>query len=114
MHLHLKPPSYCGRMQPIGTSKGLHTMERILILHASVGAGHKSAAQALGEAFARNPDRVVQVADTLEYGNRLFREAYTRAYLELSDKAPLLWKLFYHTIDIDDLDLAISTNRLRG
>src|SRR5689334_3834933 len=89
-------------------------MERILILHAAVGSGHKSAAQALAEAFARNPDRLVRVEDALEYGNPLFRQAYTRSYLEISDKAPLLWKLFYEQIDIDDLDLAITSNRLRG
>jgi processive 1,2-diacylglycerol beta-glucosyltransferase len=89
-------------------------MERILILHASVGAGHKSAAQALAEAFARNPGREVRVEDTLEYGNALFREAYIRSYLQLSDKAPLLWKLFYETADTDDRDLAISSSRLRG
>jgi processive 1,2-diacylglycerol beta-glucosyltransferase len=89
-------------------------MERILILHASVGGGHKSAAQALAEAFARNPERVVQVEDALDYGNALFREAYTRSYLQLSDKAPLLWKLFYESADTDDRDLAIATSRLRG
>jgi processive 1,2-diacylglycerol beta-glucosyltransferase len=89
-------------------------MERILILHASVGTGHKSAAMALSEAFSRNPERVVQVQDTLAYGNPLFREAYVRSYLELSDKAPLLWKLFYETADTDDLELAITSNRLRG
>jgi processive 1,2-diacylglycerol beta-glucosyltransferase len=89
-------------------------MERILILHASVGGGHKSAAQALAEAFARNPERVVRVEDTLDYGNPLFREAYTRSYLQLSDKAPLLWKLFYESADTDDRDLAIASSRVRG
>jgi processive 1,2-diacylglycerol beta-glucosyltransferase len=100
-------------MQPIDSVKGT-TMERILILHASVGGGHKSAAQALAEAFARNPERAVRVEDALDYGNALFREAYTRSYLQLSDKAPLLWKLFYESADTDDRDLAIATNRLRG
>jgi processive 1,2-diacylglycerol beta-glucosyltransferase len=89
-------------------------MERILILHASVGGGHKSAAQALAEAFERNPERVVRVEDTLDYGNALFREAYTRSYLQLSDKAPLLWKLFYESADTDDRDLAIASSRVRG
>ena len=89
-------------------------MEHILILHAAVGGGHKSAAQALAEAFARNPERVVRVEDTLDYGNALFREAYIRSYVQLSDKAPLLWKLFYETADTDDRELAIATNRLRG
>jgi processive 1,2-diacylglycerol beta-glucosyltransferase len=100
-------------MKPINGLKGT-TMERILILHASVGGGHKSAAQALAEAFARNPERVVRVEDALDYGNALFREAYTRSYLQLSDKAPLLWKLFYESADTDDRDLAIASSRLRG
>jgi processive 1,2-diacylglycerol beta-glucosyltransferase len=89
-------------------------MEKILVLYASVGTGHKSAAQAVGEAFARNPDRVVMVADAFDYGSTLFREAYTKTYIQLSDKAPLLWKLFYETLDVSDLDLALTGNRLRG
>src|SRR5262249_35929808 len=60
------------------------------------------------------PERVVRVEDALDYGNALFREAYTRSYLQLSDKAPLLWRLFYESADTDDRDLAIATNRLRG
>lgn len=89
-------------------------MERILILHASVGTGHKSAANALREAFSLNPQRVVRVEDTLDYSTPVFREAYSRSYLQLSEKAPLLWKLFYETFDTSDADMALIGNRLRG
>ena len=89
-------------------------MERILILHASVGTGHKSAANALREAFAQNPQRVVRVEDTLDYSTPVFREAYARSYLQLSEKAPLLWKMFYDTFDTPDADTALIANRLRG
>lgn len=89
-------------------------MPRILVLHASVGTGHKSAATALGAAFARKSGMDVRVADTFEYSNALFSTTYTNVYLQLSNKAPLLWRLLYENLDTDDLDLAMISNRLRG
>lgn len=90
-------------------------MPRILIFHASVGTGHTSAAQALGEAFLRKlPEGDVRIEDTFDYGNSLFREAYTRVYLQLSDKAPFLWKLFYESLDTSDIEEAMIASKLRG
>lgn len=89
-------------------------MPRILILHASVGTGHKSAAVALGEAFELKQHGEVRVEDALDYGSAIFRRSYSGAYLQLSGKTPMLWKLFYEGLDIDDAELAMLNNRLRG
>ena len=89
-------------------------MPRILILHASVGAGHKSAATALAAAFARKQDGDVRVEDTLDYGSAVFRQTYGRAYIELSERMPLLWGMFYQNTDITAPELIELTNRLRG
>ena len=76
-------------------------MARILILHASVGAGHKRAADALAAAFARRSPGQVRVEDVLDHTNPLFREAYAHSYLRLTDKLPVLWGYVYEQTDRD-------------
>ena len=90
-------------------------MPRILIMHASVGSGHVSAARALAEAFERRQAGEVRVADIFDYGSQVFRETVTQSYLQLSAKAPLLWKMLYETTDTGDLDLLENVrHRLQG
>src|SRR5262245_41833690 len=89
-------------------------MPRILILHASVGAGHKSAATALAVAFARKQAGDVRVEDTLDYSSAVFRQTYARSYLELSERAPMLWGMFYQNTDTTAPELIELSNRLRG
>ncbi|MCC7368991.1 MAG: UDP-N-acetylglucosamine--LPS N-acetylglucosamine transferase [Chloroflexi bacterium] len=76
-------------------------MPRILILHAAVGTGHTTAANALAEAFRRKQQGDVRVEDVLDYGSTLFRKALVRSYLEVSGRAPLLWKMLYEASDTD-------------
>lgn len=56
-------------------------MPRVLLLHASVGTGHKRAAEALAAAFTRRQPGEVRVEDVLDHTPRLFRVAY----------APRIW-----------------------
>jgi processive 1,2-diacylglycerol beta-glucosyltransferase len=74
-------------------------MARVLILHASVGSGHKRAAEALAAAFSRRTPGQVRVEDVLDYTNPLFREAYMHSYLRLTDKLPALWGYVYDQTD---------------
>jgi processive 1,2-diacylglycerol beta-glucosyltransferase len=90
------------------------SMPRVLILHASVGTGHERAAAALAAAFARKQEGEVRVEDTLDYGSQIFRQAYSRSYIDLSERSPMLWRLFYETTDASGPELAEMTNRLRG
>ena len=89
-------------------------MPRILILHAAVGTGHTTAAHALAEAFRRRPVADVRTEDILDYGNALFRAALSRSYLELSARAPTLWKMLYEASDVDDPDIVAAANALRS
>ncbi|MFL5802745.1 MAG: MGDG synthase family glycosyltransferase [Roseiflexaceae bacterium] len=89
-------------------------MPRVLILHASVGTGHERAAIALAAAFARKQESEVRVEDTLDYGSQFFRQAYSRSYTDLSERSPLLWRIFYETTDASGPELIEMTNRLRG
>ncbi len=74
-------------------------MPRVLLLHASVGSGHKRAGEALAAAFARRQPGQVQLADVLDYANPLFREAYARSYIQMTDKVPSLWSYVYEQTD---------------
>jgi processive 1,2-diacylglycerol beta-glucosyltransferase len=87
-------------------------MPRVLLLHASVGTGHKRAAEALATAFARRQPGEIRVEDVLDHTSTLFRIAYARSYLELTDRAPLVWGYFYTQTNADP-DLAEITNNLR-
>ncbi len=89
-------------------------MPRYLLLHASVGSGHRSAANALAEALDRLPDSEVRVEDTLDYASPIFSAAYSRSYLELSQRAPLIWQMFYESMDTTDSDWAPLRDRMRG
>jgi processive 1,2-diacylglycerol beta-glucosyltransferase len=87
-------------------------MPRVLLLHATVGTGHKRAAEALGKAFEQRQSGQVRVEDVLDHTSKLFRIAYARSYLELTDHAPLVWGYFYTQANDDD-DLGEITNNLR-
>lgn len=87
-------------------------MPRVLLLHASVGTGHKRAAEALAAAFTRRQPGEVRIEDVLDHTPHLFRIAYARSYLELTDRAPLVWGYFYTQTNADP-NLAEFTNNLR-
>lgn len=87
---------------------------RILILHASIGGGHASAANALQKAFAQNGVTDVAVKDVFDFGGEVLRRAVVGSYLVTSEKAPLLWKMFYESGDVSDPRWAEIKNLLRG
>src|SRR5438876_878290 len=73
---------------------------RILVLSASVGAGHLRAAQAVELALRRLvPGAVVRNVDVLEIANRGFRRVYGKAYLDFVNKAPYVLGYFYDYLD---------------
>jgi processive 1,2-diacylglycerol beta-glucosyltransferase len=85
---------------------------RILILYASLGSGHSHAAHALGRAFERHPGVEVQIEDALAYASPILRETLTRAYEQLSEKAPRLYRLIYEGSDVSDLKDSMSNTLL--
>jgi len=75
-------------------------MVRILVLSASVGAGHMRAAQAVELALRQvAPDAFVQNTDVLTLTNATFRKLYVQEYLKLVNKAPHLLGYFYDYMD---------------
>src|SRR5262245_1312352 len=73
---------------------------RILILSASVGAGHLRAAEAVERATrAELPDAVVHNVDVLTLSSSAFRRLYGKAYLDMVNNAPHLLGYFYDLLD---------------
>jgi processive 1,2-diacylglycerol beta-glucosyltransferase len=95
---------------------------RILVLSASVGAGHLRAAQAVELALRQVvPEATVRNLDVLELTNTAFRRVYGKAYLDLVNKAPHVLGYFYDLLDrptsrrhrSDRLRLAVQTFNLK-
>ncbi len=73
---------------------------KILILHATAGAGHRRAAEAIGKAFQNAaPSAEVKISDILDFTPPLFRKTYAEGYLDLVRKAPELWGYLYSKSD---------------
>lgn len=73
---------------------------KILVLSASVGAGHLRAAEAVELALRElAPDDHVQNLDVLTLTNGMFRKLYGSAYLDLVNKMPHVLGYFYDFLD---------------
>ncbi len=69
---------------------------RLLILSASVGAGHVRAGDALLQAASAQGEGVVaEHWDVLEYTAPVYRRVYADGYLRVVDQAPALWGYLY-------------------
>jgi processive 1,2-diacylglycerol beta-glucosyltransferase len=74
--------------------------KRILVLSASVGAGHLRAAQAVELALRElDPASTVENHDILQFTNAAFRRVYAQFYLDLVNKAPHVLGYFYDLLD---------------
>jgi processive 1,2-diacylglycerol beta-glucosyltransferase len=74
--------------------------KKILVLSASVGAGHMRAAQAVELALREvAPDAMVKNLDVLTLTNTAFRKIYGEAYLDFVNKAPHVLGFFYDLMD---------------
>jgi processive 1,2-diacylglycerol beta-glucosyltransferase len=98
--------------------------QRILVLSASVGAGHLRAAQAVELALRKVvPNATVRNLDVLELTNAAFRRLYGQAYLDLVNRAPHVLGYFYDMLDrpsksgknrSDSLRLAVEKLNLKS
>jgi processive 1,2-diacylglycerol beta-glucosyltransferase len=74
--------------------------KKVLILSASVGAGHLRAAEALEKAFRQaNAAEEVKNIDVLNYTNPLFRRLYGKAYIDMVNKMPEVLGWMYDSLD---------------
>ncbi len=82
------------------TTKINMKFKKVLLLSASAGAGHVRAAQAIERALI-DLDAAEEVShiDALDYTNKLFRNLYTKAYLDLINTTPDLFGWLYDRLD---------------
>ena len=74
--------------------------KRVLILSASAGAGHIRAAEAVERAFIEmKAAHEVRHVDVLQYTNKLFRNLYSKVYIEMVNKMPELLGWLYDQFD---------------
>jgi processive 1,2-diacylglycerol beta-glucosyltransferase len=74
--------------------------DKVLILSASAGAGHLRAAQALERAITETgAAREVRHADTLAYTTKVFRNLYSKAYIEMVGRMPDVLGWLYDQFD---------------
>jgi processive 1,2-diacylglycerol beta-glucosyltransferase len=87
---------------------------RILVLSASVGAGHVRAAEAVELALRQIvPKATVKNIDVLSLTNAAFRHVYGKAYLDLVNKAPHVLGYFYDLMDRPRRSAQSHSDRLR-
>ncbi len=73
---------------------------RILVLSASVGAGHLRAAEAVELALRQlDPTATVENVDVLKLSSAVFRRVYGQAYLDMVNRTPHVLGYFYDLLD---------------
>jgi processive 1,2-diacylglycerol beta-glucosyltransferase len=73
---------------------------RILILSASVGAGHVRAADAIKSALEISlPEATIKLVDVLKLTNAVFRKVYCEGYFQMVKRAPHLVGQLYDMLD---------------
>ena len=73
---------------------------RVLILSVSAGTGHVRAAEALEKVFRQQPGvAAVRNIDALRFTNKLFRDFYSKLYIQLVQRAPTILGIVYRTSD---------------
>ena len=84
------------KIHPSAGAKG----RKVLILSASAGTGHVRAAEALEKVFRQQPDvGEVRNIDALRFTNRLFRDFYSKLYIQLVQRAPTILGIVYNSTD---------------
>jgi len=89
-------------------------MTKILILHASLGSGHVSAANSIAEALRGLGVDEVRVEDGFDYADAFIRTVINKGYLKISEQSPNLWRRIYEGTDNPDLEDTLESNVTMG
>ncbi len=73
---------------------------KILVIHATAGAGHKKAAEAIFHGLEAQGGLDVRLVDALDYTNPFFKKTYPLFYVFLVTRLPWIWGLFFALLDI--------------
>lgn len=72
---------------------------KILLTHASAGAGHTRAAQALHRGFQEHSNHQVTIIDVLDYTSPVFKRLYRKTYAHMVKYTPTVWAGAFAVLD---------------
>jgi processive 1,2-diacylglycerol beta-glucosyltransferase len=73
---------------------------KILIVHASAGAGHSKAAEAVFNGIKKHTSHDVRCIDVLDYTNPFYKSLYRKTYMLLISHLSFVWAFFFWLADI--------------
>ena len=73
---------------------------KILCIHASAGAGHFKAAEAIYNGIRKSTDHDVVLVDALDHSSFLFKKFYKETYFFLISRLPFVWGFFFWLLDM--------------
>lgn len=73
---------------------------KILVIHATAGAGHKKAAEAIFHGLQAAGGHDARLVDALDYTNPFFKITYPGTYTFLVTKVPGLWGMFFEVLNL--------------
>jgi processive 1,2-diacylglycerol beta-glucosyltransferase len=84
---------------------------KILVVHASAGAGHMKAAEAVANVLRNNPAHDVHFLDALDRAPSIYKSLYRGTYSFLISRIPDLWGVVFGLLDVPTLQPAVRTFR---
>ena len=72
---------------------------KILVIHATAGAGHKKAAEAISHGLQARGGHDVRLVDALDYTNPFFKKNYPGVYTFLVTYLPWAWGFLFGLLD---------------
>ena len=84
---------------------------KILVIHASAGAGHLKAAEAVTAGIQAHTQYEVELFDALDFASAFYKRLYQKSYFFLISKIPIIWALCFSFLDIPFLQPAIRLAR---
>ncbi len=73
---------------------------KILIIHASAGAGHQKAAEAIANGIKTSTSYDVTLVDALDYTSQAYKYLYRQTYTFLISNFPQVWGIFFGLADV--------------
>lgn len=73
---------------------------KILIVHASAGAGHSKAAEAVFNGLKKHTTHDVRCVDVLDHTNPFYKDLYRKTYIILISHLSLVWAFFFWLADV--------------
>lgn len=81
---------------------------KILIVHASAGAGHQKAAEAIAHGLKAFGDHNVLCIDALDLTSPFYKHVYRQTYTKLISYVPWLWGMFFYLCNVPVLVPAVN------